>query len=124
MDVIDDFKIRFPEFDSTFVDDSLPSFVDTYPCYYGGDYNDTCDKEIILNLLAHLLYVSGGYMGMGEGNASPSSVASSKSVGSVSVSYAVADVSTQSLRANFFGATKYGQIYLILTMNNFGARFA
>lgn len=124
MAIIDDFKSRFPEFDDTFVDATLPFYIDNYQCYYGGDYSNACDKEIILYLLAHLLYTEGGYDGSGSGGATPTQLQASKSVGSVSVSYVVADTSTSSARNNFFGTTKYGQRYLLLTAHNFGAKFA
>lgn len=124
MAIIDDFKARFPEFDTATVDTYLPAFVNVYSCYYGGNYDDGgCDQEIILNLLAHLLYSSYGYNGSTAGNASPIKGVASKSVGSVSVSYTAMAGNDASSYNVFFGSTKYGQAFLMLTRNNFGAVF-
>lgn len=108
MALIDDFKARFTSFDPTQVDNVLPALVSTYQCYYGGEYGVgvDCDDEIILQLLAHLF----------SEEINPSSAANrleaSKSVGSVSVSYVQGGTSDNDL---FFGTTKYGRRYLMLT---------
>lgn len=113
MALIDDFKSRFPEFDTAVVDQYLPILDPVWPCYYGGDYDLACDREIILNLLAHLL------VGESADSSSANRTVASKTVGSVSVSYAGLD--SQSATTDFFATTKYGQRYLMLTARNAGA---
>lgn len=114
MALIDDFRSRFPEFTVSQVDTYLPSLEDIWGCYYGGDYELDCDKEIILNLLAHLL--------VGEINTSsvPTQVESSRSVGSVSQSFFNGNIDGGNA---FFMTTKYGRRYWMLTMKNIGGRF-
>jgi hypothetical protein len=114
MSVIDDFKARFPEFDADTVDSSLPALEDVWPCYWGGNYED-CGKEIVLNLLAHLLVV---HTKPGSGN--PKSE-QSKSVGNVSVSYG--EYTPNNNRMAWFKTTKYGSQYLMLTRKRQGAFF-
>lgn len=108
MSLIDDFKARFPspEFDTAYVDTHLPILEEVWPCYYGGGYT-ACNKEIVLNLIAHLMWV--------DTRASATSVreTASRSVGSVSVSY-VASKTTSELD-DFFGSSKYGQRFMLLT---------
>ena len=115
MALIDDFKARFPEFSTAVVDQFLPLLEPVWPCYYGGSYDDDCDKEIILQMLAHLI--------VGESASSAAAVkdVASKSVGSVSVSYNSASSSSDT--SLFWSTTKYGQRYLLLTNNNSGAYF-
>ena len=112
---IDDFKARFPNFDTAVVDSLFPIIEPQTPCYYGGGYdNNDCDKEIILQLWAHLLTI--------ESRTSDVSVKNeaSKSVGSVSVSYeAMPDVGSLS----WFKTTRYGQQFIYLTSINHGAKF-
>lgn len=114
MAIIDDFKTRFPEFDSGLVDNRLPSLIEEYRCFYNFDYDD-CQKTAILYLLAHMM----------TGDSSSSSAASmgigSKSVGSVSVSYQSGGSSTD--RSIWLNSSKYGQRFLMLTANRIGARF-
>ncbi len=106
MALIDDLKARFPEFDTAVVDQYLPILEDVWPCYYGQAYT-ACNKEIILNLVAHLVVIESAQ------NASPVKEESSRSVGSVSVSFE-SRASANNL-SDFFGSTKYGQKYLLLT---------
>jgi len=113
MAIIDDFKTRFPGFDTTEVDTYLPAQIEIYPCFYGGLYED-CGAEIILNLLAHMLTQE---TSAGSGALKDEA---SKSVGSVSVSYGLA---TNSERGLWFRSTKYGMRYLLLTMHNRGGFF-
>lgn len=115
MALVDDFKERFPEFKSSVVDQYIPVLESVYPCYFGGNYKDPCDKEAILNLLAHLM--------IGEINTKTQSAKSvnSKSVGSVSVSYSASTDGRAG--GEFFRATKYGQRFLMLTQHNVGALF-
>lgn len=113
---IDDFKDRFPNFDVTIVDSLFPIIEPLASCYYGGDYDSNdCEKEIILNLYAHLLTI--------ENNTSNESIRNqtSKSVGSVSVSYESSQYSVGSL--NWFNTTRYGQQFLFLTNKSRGAVF-
>jgi len=113
MSLIDDFKARFKEFDTAVVDEYMPILEPLYPCYFGGSYTE-CNKEKILNLLAHLLVM--------ETTTSQSAIKDvvSQSVGEISVSYA-------QLKANeltsFFNTTKYGQRYLLLGSTRIGAFF-
>ena len=115
MALIDDFKARFPEFSTATIDASFPLIADTWDCYYGGDYSQDCDKETILNLLAHLF--------INETSTSTSSIkgVASKSVGSVSVSYTTS--SAQGQNNDFFGTSKYGQRFLMLTRKRSGGFF-
>lgn len=58
-----DFEARFPDmFDTGTLDRWFPLFENTYNCYISCyitlDYNNTCDKEAALLLLAHLIYLS------------------------------------------------------------------
>lgn len=113
---IDDFKARFPSFDAAVVDSLFPIIEPTTDCYYGGDYdNNACDKEITLQLWAHLLTI--------ENKSSADSVRnkSSKSVGSVSVSYEQSDAVVGSL--GWFKTTRYGQQFIFLVSGNGGAVF-
>lgn len=114
MALIDDFKARFPEFDTAVVDQYLPILEDVWPCYYGQAYT-ACNKEIVLNLVAHLLVMQ---QAPGAG---PVKEESRRSVGSVSVSYE-ARANTSNL-SDFFGSTKYGQMYLLLTSTRRRAYF-
>jgi hypothetical protein len=116
--LIDDFKVRFPEFDEAVVDQWLPILEPRICCYYGGVYSG-CGEEVILNLLAHLMAIeSGGSVGGGSGSA-PVKGQLSKSVGSVSVSYA-ARANANSSGDEFFSTTRYGQTFLYLISSNIG----
>lgn len=111
--MIADFKARFPEFDGAVVDVYYPILETVWPSYYGGSY-DT-DRETVLNLIAHLM------VGEIETSTEAVQVEASKSVGSVSVSYAARAASGGKL-ADFFSTTKYGQRFLMLTAHNNGPR--
>lgn len=112
MVLIGDFKSRFPDFDETIVDKYFDTVQGVWRCYFPQSYSD-CNKEIILNLIAHLITV--------EQSPSSASIRSqtSRSVGGVSVSQAAAS-STDSL-TDMFSFTKYGQRFLYLTSRR-GAR--
>jgi hypothetical protein len=110
--LIDDFKARFPEFATATVDTYLPILEPVWPCYYGKEYT-ACNQEAVLNLVAHLLTLE-----TTAGSASAQTIAS-KSVGSVSVSYAAGVTATTELQA-FFKSSKYGQRFLLLTSRNYG----
>lgn len=112
MALVDDFKNRFPEFDAVIVDEYIPILEDVWPCYYGGSYSGCC-KEIILNLLGHLITVE-----TTADSSSPKTVAS-KSVGNVSLSYAPGYTSMNE-RDAWLKSTKYGARYLWLTSRNIG----
>ncbi len=108
MAIIDDFKARFPEFDDAVVDQWLPILETVWPSYYGRPYDDS-SKEAILNLIAHLLTIE---IAPGGGSFATKGVAS-QSVGSVSESYVA---STQSgYDYDFYGWSKYGQRFMLLT---------
>lgn len=112
MAVLDDFKSRFPEFDTAVADQYVPILADVWPCYYGGRYED-CGKEIVLNLLAHLVVQESN---PGSGNVKSTE---SQSVGNVSVSYS-GGTATGGERYDFWKTTKYGNRFLILTQHNRG----
>jgi hypothetical protein len=115
MALIDDFKTRFPEFDTAVVDQLFPNLEFVWPCYYGGNLDIPCEKEAALNLLAHLM--------VGEQANSAAGVRSvaSKSVSSVSTSFEATTSTGQS--SDFFRSTKYGQRFLQLTSFSIGAHF-
>lgn len=115
MSLIDDFKARFPEIAAGVVDEYFPLIQDTYDCYYGGSLDVKCEKEAILNLLAHLLLVESS-----RKNLSQKSVAS-RSAGGVSVSYQPA--SDGRAGGEFFRSTRYGQRFLMLTQHGIGGVF-
>lgn len=115
MALIDDFKTRFPEFDTAVVDQYFPIIEPTYNCYFGGDVENACDKEAILNLLAHLIVLED------RDKQSSLRTTNSRTVGSVSVSY---DASANGRSTSgFFDTTKYGQRFLVLTQNVIGGYF-
>ncbi len=106
--IIDDFKARFPEFPDSVVDPYLPILEPAYPCYFNRSY-EGCNVEAILNLIAHLLVLE-----TGQGSEA-SQLESSKSVGSVSVSYVAPTASP-----NMYASTKYGQRFNLLTSAMYG----
>jgi len=116
MAVSDDFKSRFPEFETTIVDQYIPILEPVWPCYWSGDYSDSCGQEIVLNLLAHLITAE---ISAGSDNVK---TAQTKSVGSVSVSYSQGYAPTSERNA-WLKTTKYGARYLWLTSRNAGGFF-
>lgn len=117
MALIDDFKARFPEFDTAVVDEYLPILEDVWPCYFGGSYTESCNKEIILNLIAHLLVDE---TNSGSGNVKSTQ---SRSVGDVSVTFSSGSYQGgQSF--DYFRTTKYGRRYWMLVSRATGPRFA
>ena len=119
MALIDDFKARFPEFDPAIVDQRLPILEGVADCYFCGDYeNSKCDREITLNLLAHLLVID---QTKGTSSGAAGGGVASKSVGNVSVSYHSAY--DQSSLRDFFGGSKYGMMFLQLTAHRRWAHF-
>lgn len=118
MAFIDDFKARFPEFNASVVDERVPIFENVWPSYFTGDYAVVTDREAILNLVAHLITMD---QSAGSGGATAAGNIASKSVGNVSVSYNTA--SDQSSLRDFFGGTKYGMNFLLVTMYRRGAVF-
>ncbi len=119
MALLDDFKARFPEIDETLADQLVPIYEPVYPCYYGGDYTIDCDKEAILLIVAHLVVTDPTYTG--SGSSAPSRSVSSKSVGSVSVSYEAG--STGSDLTTWLKSTRYGQLFVMVTFSNTGPQF-
>lgn len=114
MALADDLRQRFPELDDEQIVTYTPILEPVYPAYFVGNYAVAKDREIILNLLAHLLI-------METGNPTGAGVRTvvSRTVGSVSESYA--DNSSKSQQAEFFSSTKYGQRFLLLTSYRRGA---
>lgn len=111
MALIDDFKVRFPEFLTATVDSYFPVLEEVWPAYYNTTYQAST-KEAVLNLLAHLL-VEETRASQGARN-----TISSKSAGGVSTSYAVPQNIGQ--MQSMFGSTKYGQRFMLLTRRNYG----
>jgi hypothetical protein len=116
--LINDFRQRFPEFSQTDIDLYVPILSGVWQCYYGGEYDedDACSKEIVLNLVAHMLVSE---LSAGSGNLKS---LQSKSVGSVSASYAPG-LTVDSERKAWFSTTKYGLRYLLLTRPRQGGVF-
>jgi hypothetical protein len=115
MALIDDFKTRFTEFDTAIVDTYLPILETVYPAYYVPEYDSTNArrKETILNLIAHLLTEEV------RTSKSVAQVVASKSVGSVSTSFAAATQAGGQLY-DAFNTTKYGQRFLVLIRTAYG----
>ena len=114
MSLLSDFKTRFPDIGTVTADKYVGILEPVIPHYYGGAY-DGVGKEITLQLLAHLVTVESA-----RGNG-PTRSETSKSVGSVSVSYESATASGGALY-DFFRTTRYGQQFLLLTRRNIGPR--
>ena len=116
MALIDDFKVRFPEFDETTAETYVPILEPSIGCYYGGAYDTACGLEIVLNLLAHLITI--------EANGSDESVKghSSRSADGVSESF-FEGMANASQRGAWFDNTKYGQRFLFLTRSRQGGVF-
>lgn len=117
MALIDDFKERFPEFDPAVVDQLFPPLEATWQCYYGGSIDVPCEKEAILQMLAHLMVME---IGASDGNSSAVKDVASKSVGSVSVSYGNMQPSDGHA---FWATTRYGQRFWHLISNSIGPQF-
>ena len=118
MALIDDFKTRFPEFEADKVDELLPTFEGVWQCYYGGDYSRKCEREIILNLLAHL------FVEASSTSVEGTKETASETVGNVSVSYVSGAASGGMNRLwPYFGSTKYGKQFLFLINRFSGAKF-
>lgn len=111
MALIDDFKARFPEFETATVDTYLPILEPVWPSYYGVTYS-TASKEAVLNLIAHLITMET------SGSSGASQQVASVSVGSVSESYQAA--ASVSEGAVFWNSTKYGQRFRRLTQGRYG----
>lgn len=118
MALIDDFKARFPEFDTALVDIWLPILEPVYPAYYALEYV-AATQEATLNLLAHLISLEPGTGLASASGSSASQVVASKSVGSVSVSYAATTQAGGAMH-DYYTATKYGQRFLMLTARRYG----
>jgi hypothetical protein len=114
MAFIDDFKARFPEFETAIVDQYLPILEQVWPCYTGWAY-EGCGEEIVLNLVAHLLVAET------SAGTDPLIQITSQSVGSVSQSFAV-DASVGE-RTTWLLSTKYGARYSLLTRHRQGGVF-
>lgn len=117
MAFIDDFKTKFPEFDTAKVDSYFATSENDYQCYFGAIYqgNGECDDQAILMLQAHLFVLSE------KTGTSALKDTASKSVDGVSVSYVAPATTSQS--DAFFSSTKYGQRYMQIRAFNFGGCF-
>lgn len=109
MAILDDFKARFPDFDEADADQYVPIFENVWPAYFNREYEP--NKEIVLNLIAHLIVMEQ------QDGAGPLQSAQSKSTGSVSASYHPRE---SGRLEDFFASTKYGQRYLLLTRTRYG----
>ncbi|AUR84238.1 head completion adaptor [Vibrio phage 1.052.A._10N.286.46.C3] len=123
MSLLDDFKARFPEIPSDKADELVPIYADIWHCYYGGSYDNACDREAILLLIAHMVVLDPGYSsGAGSGgNSKPSRNESSKTVGSVSVSYEASPQTGGDLSA-WLRTTRYGQLFLAKSVGRSSVR--
>ncbi len=112
-----DLLVRFPELDPIEVDKYFDIHEATYYCYFNENYNantKVCDKEIILNLLAHLITTS---INTALSNA-PTRQTTSESAGSLSASY-----TTSGEEDPLFSSTIYGQTFKTLLISHGGMYF-
>jgi hypothetical protein len=110
--MLNDLIARFPDISEETISKYFSLFEKTYTCYYGVEYGkNSCDDEIILHLIAHLIVNSDNTK-----NGDTSKSVSSESARNVSASY----VQQQNITAMdaFFSTTPYGQVYLMLIRNN------
>ncbi|MGE4267170.1 MAG: DUF4054 domain-containing protein [Deferribacterales bacterium] len=122
MALIDDFKTRFPEFNVTVVNSRVPVLEGIYPSYYGDSYT-AANKEIILNLIAHLLVLDSP-TSVSTTNSSVKKFVTSKSTTSNGLSTDYAKPESLTFQQEFFSSTSYGQRFLYLSSFNIGARYA
>ena len=113
---IDDFKARFPSFDTAVVDSLFPVVEPVSSVYFGGDYDaNPLEREMFMQLWAHMITIESKRSGDSVRNKS------SKAVGSVSVSYEASQ--SESGRLGWFNTTKYGQQFVLLSCQTQGAVF-
>lgn len=114
MALLDDFKARFPGYDTATADTYVPIMEDARLAYFAEDYSAD-NKELVLNLVAHLVTV--------EARASDSAerLEASRTVGSVSQSFQAGTASNP--LNEFFSSTRYGQVYLRLLRHRGGGVF-
>lgn len=125
MALIDDFKARFSQFNTADVDRLFPFVEDLYPCLYNFDYGSAqCDDKAVLYLCAHIMTIElQTNKGAGAGGSyAPSKVVSSKSVGSVSVSYEAGQANASAYQ-ELLSSTVFGQVFLSLTAKRRGGFF-
>lgn len=118
MALIDDFIAKFPEIDSSLATTIVPLYENSWECYYGGSYDNDCDREAILLLMAHFVTTDPSYS---AGNMGPSKDVSSQSVGSVSVTYRGAGDSSDF--SSWIQSTRYGQLFWMKVMHHSGPQF-
>lgn len=111
-DIKADFESRFPEITQADRDAYLDQLENVWQFYFDKGYEE--NKEIVLNLLAHLMFME---KSSGSG---PIQAMQSKSAGSVSASFHGRE---QGGMMDFFGSTKYGQRYMHLIRLSGGAKF-
>ena len=116
MSLASDFKCRFSEFTAPDVDKFVLIYEPELLQYYGSPYDPANDatREIILNLLAHLIMLEL------RRAKTPVRNVSSRSVGGVSTSYEAGGA--MDVQHAFFSTTAYGQRFLLLTASNCGPR--
>ena len=119
MSLLDDFKERFKndsKLDLDAIEADWGSLDPEWYCYYCFEYGqNACTDEAIFNLIAHLWLLESA------SKTSPVKDAQSKSVGSVSISYAAID--GMSANDAFYSTSIYGQRFLRLSMKNRGGYF-
>ena len=115
--VIDDFKTRFPHFDSVTVDALLPSLIEEYCRFYNKPYT-ACTKAAILYLMAHMFVLE---TNSSTGSTAPSRTIASKGFDSESVSYE-ASVNVTEMDV-FYNSTVYGQKFKLLISTFIGGYF-
>lgn len=93
----------------------MPILEPVYPSYYAKAYS-AATKEATLNLLAHMLTDE---LQVVAGKSASAGIVSSKTVGSVSVSYEARSGSKGDL-SDWLKTTRYGQRFLLLTATSYG----
>lgn len=121
--LIDDFKKRFPEFEGQDVDDNWKYVAPAWSYYYSCSYVPNTRKgEAILNIIAHLLTLQlKSNQSKGVTPVFKAGVLTSKSVGGLSLGYAVPQNLSNDERYMMFSSTPYGQRFWMLTRQVFGA---
>ena len=117
MALIDDFKTRFPEFNTGTVDSYFPVLESMWPSYYNVTYRENT-REAVLNLLAHLLVSETEAASVGGAGASFAE--SSRSVDGVSVSFIVPPAAQDSASYSYWATTRYGQRFWLLSRTRYG----
>ena len=120
--IVREFKFRFPFFDSKTVDQMLPILIPEYKFYYNHDYNEET-RLPILYCLAHIFYletqISESMVPDDFANLKPHYPMNSEQMGDLSASY---DISTDFSTgfSDYFKTTQYGQRFLNIIRSDRG----